>query len=252
MNAKSVAPDENEQTEPGIEAPAPIEEAPGPAEDAAATSGEDAARADADPLEPESRETADLAPVQTVYIMAPQPPRNKGNRGLGSLLAAFAAVAFALVYVGIAALLILIVRPDAATSALGEFLAGPLFFVPVVAFLVLMVLWALLANRASWWSWVVGSLVIGVATYFASIGVLLLIAGGFGLTGSGAAEKFAELARNPLLIAAALLAREVAVWFGAAIAVRGRRVRQRNYDAWVEFEREEAEKRAEFGGPTTL
>lgn len=216
----------------------------------AATTGEVPPAAETGEVAPAATtgEVAPAAPVQTVYVTAPVPPRKKGNRGLGSVLAIVAAIVFAAAYLGVAALLILFVRPDGVADAVGAFATGPLFYVPVLAFLVLMVLWALLANRASWWAWVLGSLVIAVLVYFVSIGALLLIAGGFGLTAGEAAETFARLALNPVIIAAALLAREAAVWFGAAIAARGRRVRERNYAAWETFEREEAEKRAEFSG----
>lgn len=196
----------------------------------------------------ETGEVAPAAPIQTVYVTAPNPPRKKGNRGIGSLYALLAAVVFAAVYAGVAALLILFVKPDGVADALGQFVAGPLFYIPVLVFLVITVLWVLLANRASWWAWVIGSLVIAAVVYFASIGILLLMAGGFGLTASAAVEAFHGFAGNPVLIAAALIAREVAIWFGAAIAVRGRKVRERNYEAWETFEREEAEKRAKFGG----
>lgn len=188
------------------------------------------------------------APVQTVYVTAPTPPRAKGNRGMGALLAFLATIVFALVYVAVAAVLILFASRDGVVSAIGTFVANPLFYVPVLVFFVMMILWALLANRASWWSWVIGSLVIAVVTYFASIGVLLLLSGGFSLTAREGATVFAELAVNPLVIAAALVARESAIWFGAAIAKRGRKVRERNYAAWQAFENEEAQKRAEFGG----
>jgi hypothetical protein len=199
----------------------------------------------------ETTEVAPAPPVQTVYVTAPNPPRKKGNRGIGSLYALLAAVVFAAVYAGVAALLILFVKPDGVADALGTFLAGPLFYIPVLAFLVITVLWVLLANRAGWWAWVIGSIVVAVVVYFASIGALLLMAGGFSLTANEATKTFYSLAANPALIAAALIAREVAIWFGAAIAMRGRRVRERNYAAWEEFEREEAEKRARFGGRAT-
>jgi hypothetical protein len=202
-------------------------------------------------IEGETTEVAPAPPVQTVYVTAPNPPRKKGNRGVGSLYALLAAVVFAAVYAGIAALLILFVRPDGVADALGTFLAGPLFYIPVLAFLVITVLWVLLANRAGWWAWVIGSIVVAVVVYFASIGALLLMKGGLSLTASEATKEFYSLAANPALIAAALIAREVAIWFGAAIAMRGRRVRERNYAAWEEFEREEAEKRARFGGRAT-
>lgn len=200
----------------------------------------------------ETGEVAPASPVQTVYVTASNPPRKKGNRGIGSLYAVLAAVVFAAVNAGVAALLILLVKPDGVADAFGTFVTGPLFYIPVLVFLVITVLWVLLANRASWWAWVIGSLVIAAVVYFASIGILLLMAGGFGLTATAATEAFYDFAANPVLIAAALIAREVAIWFGAAIAVRGRRVRERNYEAWETFEREEAEKRARFGGRTAV
>lgn len=252
MNARNAAADETEPTDPTAE------------QDAAEVATDDAAAAPADTAHTaDVNDTVDTAanvdtaaqtgevapaPVQTVYVTAPQPPRRKGNRGLGSLLAVLATVVFAAVYAGVTALLIMFVRPEGIEGAIGQFVTGPLFYVPVLAFLVLMVLWALLANRASWWAWVLGSLIIAALVYFVSIGTLLLVAGGFGLTASQAAETFTGLALNPAIIVAALLAREVSVWFGAVIAARGRKVRERNYAAWQEFEREEAEKRAEFAG----
>lgn len=211
----------------------------------------------ADAAATQTGETADVAtsngdgtpaPVHTVYVTAPNPPKRKGNRGMGVLLAFLATVVFAAAYAGVSALLILFVSPSAVPDALTKFVVGPLFYVPVAAFLVLMILWALLVNRASWWAWVIGSLVIAAATYFATIGTLLLMSGGFGLTGSQAALAFVGFAINPALIAAALLARETSIWFGAAIAKRGRRVRERNYEAWMEFENEEARKKADLGG----
>lgn len=98
----------------------------------------------------------------------------------------------------------------------------------------------------------IGSLIIAVVVYFASIGALLLMAGGFGLTASAATEAFQKLAVNPALIAAALVARECAIWFGAAISRRGRKVRERNYATWQEFENEEARRKAEFGGAAAV
>lgn len=188
------------------------------------------------------------APVHTVYVTAPEPPRPKGNRGMGIVFSLLAAIVFSAVYVGVAALLTLFVNPSGVVGAVSTFLTSPLFYVPVLVFLVAMVLWALLANRASWWSWVIGSFVIAALTYFASIGIFLLMEGGFGLTPSAAVAAFAVVAVHPALIAAALIARECAIWFGAAVAKRGRKVRERNYEAWQAFENEQAQKRAEFGG----
>lgn len=287
MNAKNDTPRESESTEPAADkdaaasaASTPAEqpaEAPAvqskakqtdktadtsastPTEKTAEKSGDTQAQTAVDESgsetvsasDAESVETAGdvaAAPVQKVYVTAPQPPRPKGNRGIGTLLAVVATIVFAVVYAAAAAILILFVNPSGVADAVTAFLTNPLFFVPALAFLVMMILWALIANRASWWSWVIGSLIIAVVTYFASIGVLLLLAGGFGLTASQGTDLFVSFATNPVLIAAALIARESAIWFGAAIARRGRKVRERNYEAWQAFEREEAQKRAEFDG----
>ena len=51
---------------------------------------------------------------------------------------------------------------------------------------------------------------------------------------------------NPAIVIATIVAREVAIWFGAAISSRGRRVKARNIEAAAEYKRETAEKKAEF------
>ena len=203
-----------------------------------------------EPVETPVAEAVTASNVQTVYVTAPIPPKRKGNRGMGILLSILATIVFGVVYLGVAALLILFVKPGGVADAISTFIVGPVFYLPTAIFLVLMILWVLLVNRAGWSAWVIGSLIIAAITYFASIGALLLMAGGFGLTADDAVMKFREWAVNPAIIAAALLAREVAIWFGAAIAARGRKVRARNEVARDEFEREQAEKRAELGGPT--
>jgi hypothetical protein len=250
MNAKSSTPDEQvpDEAVPTAEAEAPITQESAPAPEVTVTDAvvDDSVVADSASSTGEVQPAP--APVQTVYVTAPTPPKRKGNRGLGSLLAIVATIVFAAAYAGIAALLILFVNPSVVPDAVSKFVVGPIFYIPVIAFLVLMILWTLLVNRASWWAWVIGSLLIGVGTYFASIGALLLMSGGFGLTASQASIEFLGFVLNPALIAAALIARETSIWFGAAIARRGRRVRERNYEAWQEFENEEARKRAEFGG----
>jgi hypothetical protein len=43
-----------------------------------------------------------------------------------------------------------------------------------------------------------------------------------------------------------VIAREVAIWFGLAIAARGRRVRARNIQAREQYDRELAERRAQY------
>ena len=80
--------------------------------------------------------------------------------------------------------------------------------------------------------------------YFGTIGVLLLSNNVVLLAPSAATELFRQGLVNPFTIAAALVAREVALWTGALIASRGRKVKARNADAQAEFAREQAENRS--------
>ncbi|MBX3088948.1 MAG: hypothetical protein KF742_10675, partial [Cryobacterium sp.] len=154
-----------------------------------------------------------------------------------------ATIVMAAAYAGIGFLSNSLVEVSGETAGLG-FLLRPIFYVPVIAFLVFMILWSLLANRAGWWAWVLGSIVVALLTYAASVGVLMLLAGGFGLTSEQAGLTFWVYAMTPALLVATLLARESALWFGGAVAKRGRKVRERNYEAWQAFEQEQAAKRA--------
>jgi hypothetical protein len=151
-----------------------------------------------------------------VYIEAPQAPRKKGNRAIGSLIALAAAVLFALLY----AVILFLVE-------LG--IAGSANFV----------------NRAGWAAYVVGSLAVGVFVYFATSAAILLINAGI-LQQSQVGEFFHAALINPAIIIAGLLAREVSLWVGFAIAARGRRVRARNVEAREAYDREFAATRAEY------
>ena len=51
---------------------------------------------------------------------------------------------------------------------------------------------------------------------------------------------------HPFVIAAALVAREVSIWIGLAIAARGRRVKDRNVETRTAWDREQEEKKAEY------
>jgi hypothetical protein len=195
---------------------------------------------------PESQ-PAPAPAVQTVYLTAPNPPRARGNRGIGTLLAIVATIVFAALLALIAALYRGIAGADGLGAAFTDWLPGfvtvPLFYVPVAVFLVLFVLFVLVVNRAGWGVYVLGSFLLAAALYFASIGILLALDGMlFNFTGH---TSFASLAVNPAIVIATIVAREVAIWFGAAISSRGRRVKARNIEAAAAYERDTAEKKAE-------
>jgi hypothetical protein len=178
-------------------------------------------------------------PTKTVYVAAPVAPKNKGNRGFGVAFALLGTLAFAVLFAAVIALIMLVNPPQSAFggSILG-FVTSSAFWVPVAVYFVVFALLALLVNRGSWASWVLLSFLLAVIVYFASIGVLLLFEGVFGMTPSEATQDFGRLALSAPLIVVAILAREVTIWFGAAIAARGRKVKERNLEARAAYERE--------------
>lgn len=184
-------------------------------------------------------------PVQpspnVVYIEAPQAPRKKGNRAIGSLIALASAVLFALLY----AVILFLVELGIAGSANFQFLSQGGFWAPVVVFAVGFIILVLIVNRAGWAAYVVGSLAVGVFVYFGTSAAILLINAGI-LQQSQVGEFFHAALINPAIIIAGLLAREVSLWVGFAIAARGRRVRARNVELREAYERDIAAKRAEY------
>ncbi len=96
-------------------------------------------------------------------------------------------------------------------------------------------------NRAGWAAHVLGSLVVGIVVFLASGLIFLLVSNSLGIHGAYAAYLYSVPA-----IVAGLLAREVSLWMGAAIAARGRRVKVRNVEAREAYDRDEATKRAEY------
>lgn len=195
--------------------------------------------------EPATQSSPAPRPVQTVYVTAPVPPKKRGNRIFGLLLAVVAVVVFALIFAGVMALILNLLFPGEVVERLVIFLASSAFLVPVIVFVVAFVLLILIANRASWWAYVLGGFIVALVVYFATIGVIMLGANVFGMTRDEAMAGFIQLASSPSIIVAALVARELTLWFGAAIASRGRKVRARNAEAKAQFERENNDNRTE-------
>jgi hypothetical protein len=208
------------------------------------TADEDVARPVAEPVvattDPAPQTPAQPTP-HVVYIEAPQPPRKKGNRAVGSLVALVSAVLFALVY----AVILYIVELGIDGSANFGFLSNEAFWTPVVVFAIGFVILVVVVNRAGWAAYVVGSIVVGVFTYFATAAIILLLNASH-IQASEAGAFFQVVLTTPAIIIAALLAREVSLWVGFAIAARGRRVKARNVAARETYEREFAATRAEY------
>ena len=192
--------------------------------------------------EPLPRPATSAASMQTVYVPAPVPPSKKGNRGFGVLIALLSTVVFA----GLYALVIATIRAVEVGVLQFDFFGSLAFYTPAIFFFVGFVIVVVFANRASWWSYVLGSLFVGLFVYFGTVGTGLLVNNVLGETATGAARLLATALSSPFIIGAALVAREVSMWMGAFISARGRKVKARNIDARDTFDSESAARTSEY------
>jgi hypothetical protein len=116
-----------------------------------------------------------FAGQQVVYVETAPPPRARGNRVVGTLLALLGAVVFAAVYAVVAALLYFFGGDAIFGDQFGRFVASALFWVPVLVFVLAFVLEVVIVNRGGWAAHVFGSLLLAFVVYFGSIGLLLLV-----------------------------------------------------------------------------
>ncbi|GAB3607772.1 hypothetical protein GCM10027413_31810 [Conyzicola nivalis] len=193
------------------------------------------------PVTPAAAAAAAPAPSQpnVVYVNKPQEPVEKNNRGFGVLISLAATIVFLVVL----AIVMVIIYSSRSNALFIDFLGQTAFYVPALFFLVGSVVLALLLNRAGWWAHVIGSLLVALFVYFGTIATVLVVNGVVLLTPSEAAEQFRLGTVSPFTIAAALVAREVAIWAGAIIASRGRKLKARNAEALETFQREQAQTR---------
>ena len=219
------------------------------AEPVAEPSVESSAAPDAAPQDagavaaPETLEPVDPAAPshQVIYVEAPKPFLAKGNRGFGVLIAILSTIIFAVVYAGIA----VIVELANGGSASFDFVGTGDFWSPVVAFGIGFVILVLIVNRAGWAAHVIGSLFVGAFAYFVGSAGFLLFHLSQIPSNEGTVVYKAALLSVPAIVAG-LLAREVALWMGFAIAARGRKVKARNVEARVVYDQEIADKKAEY------
>lgn len=206
----------------------------------AATVGGGAAGAATLAPEPGAAPVAPAPVPQTIYVQAPTPPKTRGNRGFGVLVALIGTVVFALLYAGIAYLLVSFYgagRSDG-VEVFTEFLTRPVFWVPVLAFFIGFALLAAIVNRGAWWYYAVFGLLVGVLVYFSYIGGSLLTVEAWSLTVDEGTAFLAQRWLDPFAIAAFVVAREIPIWLGGWIAARGRSVTERNRLAYEAYERE--------------
>ncbi|WEO76792.1 hypothetical protein BJQ94_15740 [Cryobacterium sp. SO2] len=186
--------------------------------------------------------TQQFAP-SPVYVTAPTPPKKLGNRAAGILIGVIATAVFAGVYALIAFFISAggAANMADATARFTDFLVLPVFYLPVIFFFLAFALMVSVINRAGWWAYVLGGFLVAVVVYFSYIGGALLAVQAWTLTATEAARFISTQWLNPGAIAAAIVAREVPIWFGAWIARRGRAVTAKNVAARQEYERQLAE-----------
>ncbi|MCS5714880.1 hypothetical protein NVV95_09980 [Herbiconiux sp. CPCC 205716] len=178
-------------------------------------------------------------------VQAPRPPEPKGNRGAGSLIALLGTAVFALLFAAVSFFVIgANLTGEAAVTAFLDFLRSAAFIVPVVAFALSLILIVLIVNRAGWWAYVLGGFLVAVVVYFAGIAGALVHVQAWNWQPQQQFEFVRSLTMDPLTLGGAIVAREVSIWTGALIALRGRRLKARNAAAREEWDRAQAEERA--------
>jgi len=192
--------------------------------------------------DPETRVLAETTPEahpapEVIVVDAPVAPKKRSNRLVGIGFALLASILFTALF----AVAVFIIGFVANGRPTVSFLASPTFYWPVVLFFLSLVIVIAVVNTAGWWTYIITSVVVAAGVYFGTAAVLLVLSGVLSMSQQEAnAVYFAALA-NPITIAAALIAREVAIWTGAILGRRGRKVRLRNVEAREAYEREQAE-----------
>lgn len=178
---------------------------------------------------------------QVVYVHTPPEPRRRGNRGLGAAIAVASGLIFLLAFL----IAVALIGVASGNGSQIDFTRGELYL-PTLFFVLGFVLLVVLANRANWWAYILGSIFVALLVYFGTIGAVMLANGAILRTPEEAAQMFEAGLVDPIVVAAALIAREVSLWTGSLIARRGRRLTVRNAEARDAWEREVAEKKAEY------
>lgn len=177
---------------------------------------------------------------QPIFVQAPEPPRQRGNRGAAGAIGLLAAVAFGILYLG-AALGLQAIRGEVTGANVGTAALAAVqswwLWVPVVVFFISFWLLGAVINRGRWGHWVVFGLLVGVVAYAGHLLGQLFQAPFWSLTARQGADLVQGQLLAPLAIVAFVLGRELTIWFGAWVAARGKRVTELNDEAQREYER---------------
>ncbi|MDX2024740.1 hypothetical protein [Microcella sp.] len=186
-----------------------------------------------------------------VFVTAPQPPKKRGARGVGALVALLSAGVFAVVYAVLVALFAMTVRGNSLQEVVSS-LSAPAYWLPVIVFFLAYLLLVIIVNRAGWWAHVLGGFFVAVIVWISFVGAEIIAVGAFGGSTADVTAIVVQQLTNPLGFAAAIAAREVPIWVGGIVAKRGRTARARNVEARASYERELAEHRATVNDTTAV
>lgn len=183
---------------------------------------------------------AAAAQPQPIFVQAPEPPRDRGNRGTAGAIGLLATLVFAVLYLG-AALGLGAISGDVTGENIGQTAIAPLttwgFWTPVVVFFLGFWLLGAIINRGRWGLWVVFGIIVGVIAYGGHLLGQLFEAPFWKLSASQGLDLVGEQLLAPLAIAAFVFARELTIWFGAWVARSGARKTELNAEAQREYER---------------
>ena len=233
------------ETQAAVAEPVEVDAAP-PAPPAEPVVAEPATVHETGNVETVASETPTATTPAVVYVSAPQPPRAKGARGVGALVALLGAGIFALAYSALVAILGLLV-PGFGIAGAVRFTGTPTFWVPVIVFALAYLLLIVIVNRAGWWAHVLGGFIVALIVWVGFIGAAIIAAGAFGAPAPVVGAVVLEQLTNPLGWAAAIAAREVPVWVGGIVSRRGRAARAKNVEARAAYESDLAAHRATVG-----
>ncbi|MCL2796196.1 MAG: hypothetical protein FWD85_12945 [Microbacteriaceae bacterium] len=183
-------------------------------------------------------------PSSPTYLNAPMPPKKRGNRGVGILIAILATIVYAAANAG-ATLGIFTLRYGfaSAQTRIQSYVMEWSFWLPVAVFLAAFIGLIAVVNRGRWWGYIIGSLAVGVLVFAGYFAAALLTAKFWNLTGAELRTFTDDFFNSNITLlwvalAGAAIAREVVLWFGAWIAFHGQNTKRRYLEAKAAYDAE--------------
>lgn len=110
-----------------------------------------------------------------------------------------------------------------------NFASTPIYWLTSIAFFFYFTVLALFFYGAKWRAYVIGGLVVALLTYATAIAAGLFTVSAWTLTfREASAFMWRSIAFNPLILITLILAREIPIWFGGWIALRAKKLREKD------------------------